>query len=102
MLAFAFPMDTRSFAPLLLTLFTELIDGSWDPSGRTYVLNQGDGGPLAALDRLSAAAASGARGGPSIAAHVDPHPLRAVAAQPVGERLAAALAGHGLDRELGA
>ena len=64
-------MDTGSFAPLLLTLFGELVDGSSDPSGRTYVLNQGDGGLLVALDGLSAAAASGTHGGPSIAAHVD-------------------------------
>jgi len=64
-------METESFAPLLLTLFTELVIGSSDPSGRTYVLNQGDGGLLAALDRLPADAASATHGGPSIAAHVD-------------------------------
>jgi len=64
-------MDTHSFAPLLHTLFAELVDGSSDPSARTYVLNQGDGGLLAALDRLSASAASSSHGGPSIAAHVD-------------------------------
>lgn len=64
-------MDTGSFAPLLLTLFTELVDGSSNPRGRTYVLNQGDAGLLAALDRLSAAAASATHGGSSIAAHVD-------------------------------
>jgi hypothetical protein len=64
-------MDTESFAPLLLTLLGELLDGTSDPDGRTYVLNQGDGGLLAALDRLSAAAASAMHGGPSVAAHVD-------------------------------
>ena len=64
-------MDTGSLSPILRTLFGELVDGSSDPSGRTYVLNQGDGGLLAALDRLSAAAASATHGGPSIAAHVD-------------------------------
>jgi hypothetical protein len=64
-------MDTESHAPLLLTLLRELVDGSPDPRGRTYVLNQGDGGLLAALERLSAAAASATREGPSIAAHVD-------------------------------
>jgi len=38
----------------------------------TYVLNQGDDGLLASLDRLSAADASAThRGGASIAAHVD-------------------------------
>src|SRR6188508_2896762 len=64
-------MDTTSFGPVLLTLFHELIDGSPDPSCRTYMLNQGDAGFLVSLDRLSAAAASAASGGPSIAAHVD-------------------------------
>src|SRR2546428_3951607 len=70
---FSFCMDTGSFATALLTLFGELAHGSPDPSRRTYVLNQGDAGLLASLDRLSAAAASATRGGPSIAAHVD-HP----------------------------
>ena len=64
-------MDTGSFAGLLLTLFSELVHGSPNPSARTYVLNQGDTGLLAALDRLSAGAASATRDGPSIAAHVD-------------------------------
>src|SRR5438093_6471837 len=64
-------MNTGSFAPLLQALFTELVEGSSEPSGRTYLLNQGDGGLLAALDRLSGAAASATHGGPSIAAHVD-------------------------------
>src|SRR2546421_11161567 len=70
-LIFTLAMDTGSFAPLLLTLFGELVQGSSDPSGRTYVLNQGDGGLLAALDGLSATAASGTHGRSSIAAHVD-------------------------------
>src|SRR5262245_44824267 len=64
-------MDTTSFGPVLLTLFNELIDGSPDPSRRTYMLNQGDAGFLVSLDRLPAAAASAANRGPSIAAHVD-------------------------------
>ena len=64
-------MDTDSFATLLRTLFNELIHGSPDPSERTYVLNQGDTGLLASLDRLSAAAASVTHDGSSIAAHVD-------------------------------
>ena len=64
-------MDTTSFGPVLLTLFNELIDGSPDPRRRTYMLNQGDAGFLVSLDRLPAAAASAANGGPSIAAHVD-------------------------------
>jgi len=64
-------MNTAPFATLLRTLFSELVDGSPDPSERTYTLNQGDVGLLASLDRLSAAAASAMHGGPSIAAHVD-------------------------------
>src|SRR5262245_6885225 len=65
-------MDTGPIATLLQTLFSELVHGSPDPSGRTYILNRGDGGLLASLDRLSAAAASATHGGgASIAAHVD-------------------------------
>ncbi len=65
-------MSTASFAKLLPTIFRELVHGSPDPTARTYVLNQGDQGLLASLDRLSAAAASATHGGgPSIAAHVD-------------------------------
>jgi hypothetical protein len=64
-------METGSIAPLLRMLFEELVHGSPDPSSRTYVLNQGDRGLLASLDRLPATAASASHGGPSIAAHVD-------------------------------
>ena len=65
-------MSTVALAKVLPTLFRELVHGSPDPGARTYVLNQGDGGLLASLDRLSAAAASAtAGGGASIAAHVD-------------------------------
>lgn len=61
----------RSRADLLAALFSELVHGSSDPKARTYILNQGDAGLLAALDRVSAAAASATHDGPSIAAHVD-------------------------------
>ena len=65
-------MSTNPFDTILPTLFRELVHGSPDTSARTYVLNQGDPGLLASLDRLSAAAASATPGdGPSIAAHVD-------------------------------
>jgi hypothetical protein len=65
-------MSSDQFAKVLPTIFRELIHGSLDPSARTYVLNQGDPGLLASLDRLSAAAASASHdGGASIAAHVD-------------------------------
>jgi hypothetical protein len=61
--------DPRALLP---TIFGELILGSPDPRARTYVLNQGDRGLLASLDRLTAAAASATHdGSPSIAAHVD-------------------------------
>jgi hypothetical protein len=56
---------------LLPTIFRELVHGSPDLKARTYVLNQGDAGLLASLDRLTAAAASATHSGPPIAAHVD-------------------------------
>jgi hypothetical protein len=52
-------------------LMRELVQGSPDTSARTYILNRGDAGLLASLDRLSASAASATHGGSSIAAHVD-------------------------------
>jgi hypothetical protein len=65
-------MHTGPFATLLESLFGELVDGSPDPSGRTFVLNRGDVGLLASLERLSAAQASAQHGGgASIAAHTD-------------------------------
>ena len=65
-------MSSDAFARVLPVIFRELVYGSQDPSARTYVLNQGDRGLLASLDRLSAAAASASHdGGASIAAHVD-------------------------------
>jgi len=65
-------MSAGPFAKLLPTIFRELVLGSPDPRERTYVLNQGDQGLLASLDRLSAAAASETHaGGSSIAAHAD-------------------------------
>jgi len=56
---------------VLPVLLSELVNGSPDPSARTSILNRGDAGLLASLDRLSADAASATHGGPSIAAHVD-------------------------------
>src|SRR4051794_21102971 len=64
-------VSTDSYATLLSTLFAELVHGSPDPKGRTYILNQGDAGLLASLDRRSATAASVSHDGPSGAAHVD-------------------------------
>jgi hypothetical protein len=45
---------------VLPTLFAEIVDGSPDPAARTYLLNRGDPGLLASLDRLTAAEASAA------------------------------------------
>jgi len=65
-------MGTDSIVRALPTIFRELVHGSADPKARTYVLNQGDRGLLASLDRLSASEASVIHGdGSSIAAHVD-------------------------------
>ena len=65
-------MSTGYLTTVLPTLMNELVHGAPDPSARTYMLNRGDAGLLASLDRLSAAAASATHGGgPSIAAHVD-------------------------------
>lgn len=64
-------METGAVGSLSWTLLSELVHGAPDPKARTCVLNQGDGELLASLDRLSAAAASATRDGPSVAAHVD-------------------------------
>jgi len=61
-------MNTREIANTLQTLFAELVDGA--PSSGAYMLNSGDTGLLASLDKLSATAASTTHaGGASIAAH---------------------------------
>ena len=52
----------------MTTLFGELVDGA---ERACYVLNSGDVGLLRSLDKLSAAAASQAATGATIAAHVD-------------------------------
>jgi hypothetical protein len=64
-------MDAAALAQILPTLLAELVDGAPDPRTRTYVLNRGDPGLLAALERLTAADASAGSGGASVAAHVD-------------------------------
>jgi hypothetical protein len=65
-------MSTPPLAAALPTLLRELVHGAPDPATRTYVLNRGDPGLLASLDRLSAVQASATPGGgPSVAAHVD-------------------------------
>jgi hypothetical protein len=61
-------MDTSTFAPILADLFAELTTGA--TGGANFVLNGGDVGMLASLDKLSAAEAStSVDGGASIAAH---------------------------------
>ncbi len=66
------PMTTQPLTAVLAAVLSELVDGAPNPGSATTVLNQGDVGLLASLDRLSAAAASAApAGGAAIAAHVD-------------------------------
>ncbi|HUF14136.1 MAG TPA: hypothetical protein VMN78_13635 [Longimicrobiales bacterium] len=63
-------MRTDEIATSLHTLFAELVNGA--PATGAYVLNRGDAGLLASLDRLSAYDASAPRtGGATIAAHVE-------------------------------
>src|SRR5215831_17093681 len=65
-------MNTRDLTAVLPALLAELVHGSTDPSANTSMLNRGDQGLLASLDKISASAASTARaGGATIAAHVD-------------------------------
>jgi hypothetical protein len=61
---------TDDLAQTLATLFSELVAGA--PASGGYMLNAGDEGLLASLNRLSAAAASAVTPtGSSVAAHVD-------------------------------
>jgi len=63
-------MTSDDLSRSLPALFGELVDGA--PETGAFVLNPGDAGLLAGLDRLSAAAASrSSHGGASIAAHTD-------------------------------
>jgi hypothetical protein len=65
-------MSSDDFRTVLPTLMRELVEGAPDERTPTYMLNRGDVGLLAVLDRLSAASASAQpTGGASIAAHVD-------------------------------
>ena len=65
-------MNTAGISDMVAMILRELVEGSADPKATTYVLNQGDRGLLASLDRLPAAAASATHdGGASIASHVD-------------------------------
>ena len=62
-------MDTRDVAPILGTLFAELVEGA-PQGGGAFMLNSGDAGLLRSLDRLSASDASpSTNGGATIAAH---------------------------------
>jgi hypothetical protein len=62
-------MHTGSLAPILGTLFAELVAGPPEKGG-AFILNSGDVGLLRSLDRLSAADASqSTNGGATIAAH---------------------------------
>lgn len=62
-------MRTDEIAPTLHTLFAELVNGA--PDDGAYMLNPGDAGLLASLDRLDAYDASAPRtGSATVAAHV--------------------------------
>lgn len=62
-------MRTTEAAPLLASLFSELVDGV-RVKGTAYVLNSGDVGLLRSLDAISAVDASrSVNGGATIAAH---------------------------------
>ena len=62
-------MKTNDISGTLTTLFAELVNGAHAPGG-AYILNSGDAGLLASLDKLSAAEASqSVQGGATIAAH---------------------------------
>jgi hypothetical protein len=62
-------MHTGDVAPILETLFAELVEGA-PQRGGAFMLNAGDAGLLRSLDRLSASEASqSTNGGATIAAH---------------------------------
>jgi hypothetical protein len=62
-------MRTSETGPVLVRLFSELVDGASDPNG-AFILNSGDVGVLKSLDKLSAADASrSVHDGATIAAH---------------------------------
>jgi hypothetical protein len=62
-------MQTNEISGCLATLFSELVDGA-KTGGGAFVLNSGDAGLLASLDKLSAVDASrSVHGGATIAAH---------------------------------
>jgi hypothetical protein len=65
-------MHTREFADVMAMLGAELALGVPPDAKSSYMLNLGDPGLLASLDKLSAVEASSTHaGGASIAAHVD-------------------------------
>lgn len=65
-------MQTDNLTGSLTTLFSELVDGAKAPAGGNFILNSGDVGLLASLDKLSAADASrSVHGGATIAAHAE-------------------------------
>ena len=62
-------MRTTDISPVLTRLFSELVDGASDPAG-AFILNAGDVGLLASLQKLSADDAShSVNDGATIAAH---------------------------------
>jgi len=65
-------MHTNEISPSLTRLFSELILGAHGRPGSAFILNSGDIGLLASLDKLTAAeASSSVHGGATIAAHAE-------------------------------
>lgn len=65
-------MNTRDFANVMATLGSELALGVPEGAKASYMLNLGDPGLLASLEKVAASAASSMHaGGASIAAHCD-------------------------------
>jgi hypothetical protein len=65
-------MTTPPLSSILPTLFAEIVFGSPNPETPTFMLNRGDLGLLASLDRITSDAASiGTDDGASIAAHTE-------------------------------
>jgi hypothetical protein len=63
-------VNTAELTPVLTGLMSEIVHGA--PTDAAFVLNRGDAGLLASLDKLDATAAStSSHGGATIAAHVN-------------------------------
>lgn len=65
-------VNTGDLTTVLPTLLAELVHGSPNPERGTYMLNRGDAGLLASLEKIPASAASATnQGGATIASHAE-------------------------------